>query len=625
MNAFHFPVRAMGALALAAFLSSCNGCTAPGAQCAVDDDCNDAVKNRCVDNVCVQCVSHADCPSGACRVDGTCAACVTDAQCPAGTRCGPNGDCEVGCSDTNGSCPSGKVCLPGTQRCVDCTLDSQCGPGRVCSPQNTCVPGCSPTQPLCPQGQVCNQVTGQCVQCTADAQCPAATPICDPTSSTCVRCLQDAQCPLGQVCANKACVPGCSASHGCPGGQQCDLASGQCVQCLNDAQCPTGAPRCDPASHTCKACLPGATDNCPVGEYCRADFVCERGCKRGSDCPSGVCLGDHSCQACTTDAQCAAGKVCNNGTCVNGCSAQNPCGGGKQCCAQHCVDYQTDVNNCGACGNVCGAGQGCCAGQCRPLNTQQNCGACGTACITGQACCSGSCQSITTPAQCGACGITCAPGQFCDGATCRTPTFPEFCANSRVYVIYDGIANDNAAANVLASTIVQNCSPQTVVTYSNQTDPTLVDQATGAPLIAAPATLVLAGGPYPSKVVKWLELTQKVTKVYFASNGTTEYYFKRRSDGSVASSLLQALCSPHRDQFLVELVTDPASGNLALIGYGLCSGSYGTQAAGWFYSQVLLPNRASYPDSWYVFDWTDTNNDSVPNAGDTFTKVSSGL
>jgi hypothetical protein len=33
-----------------------------------------------------------------------------------------------------------------------------------------------------------------------------------------------------------------------------------------------------------------------------------------------------------------------------------------------CTNFQTDNNNCGACGNVCGANARCMAGMCRPIN-----------------------------------------------------------------------------------------------------------------------------------------------------------------------------------------------------------------------------------------------------------------
>ncbi|MFZ5471543.1 MAG: hypothetical protein ACOZIN_19125 [Myxococcota bacterium] len=635
---------ALFALALAG--GACQ-CAAP-AQCVSDLDCDFPGKGRCepLTGECVECVLPEQCPTGICRSDGTCAQCGHDEQCSAGQVCSTEGLCVPGCSDANGSCPVGMKCLPGSNACVECVEDGDCGVGRLCSEQNVCVPGCSAARPLCPSGLVCNVTSGACVACTADvdcqnpglprcdpathqcvgctqnSHCPQGAPVCNPVTHVCVACTSDSHCPSGFVCQANTCVPGCNASHSCPTGLVCDTSTGQCVSCLTDAQC-NGA-RCNLSSHACVSCLPGPTDNCPSGFYCRPDFVCERGCKSNADCPSGQCLADHSCASCTSDGQCAAGKVCQGGACVDACGAQNPCGGSDSCCALRCVNTQSDVSHCGACGNVCAVGESCCNGTCVRLDTVQNCGACGNGCTLGEGCCTGNCQSLSTLISCGGCNVACPADHFCDGAACRPQTFPNFCANRRVFVIYDGIAIDDGAANVLASTIVQNCSTQTQLTYSQQTNPALVDQTTGAPLAGSGATYVLAGGPWPSKVVKWLERTRQTTKIYFDQNGTTELYFKKRADGTTVSTLPQAQCSPGKDHFVVELVTDPVNGTLALISYGACSGGYGTQAGAWFWANVMLPSRASYPDSWYVFEWVDGNGDATANTGDTFTQLASG-
>ena len=92
-----------------------------------------------------------------------------------------------------------------------------------------------------------------------------------------------------------------------------------------------------------------------------------------------------------------------------------------------------------------------------------------------------------------------------------------------------------------------------------------------------------------------------------------------RPNATPVATMPGSSCSAHADQFGSELVTDPSSGTLSLVGYGACSGGKGTDAAAWYYANVILPNKASYPDSWYVFSWSDTNNDSIPNGGDTFT------
>ncbi len=125
--------------------------------------------------------------------------------------------------------------------------------------------------------------------------------------------------------------------------------------------------------------------------------------------------------------------------------------------------------------------------------------------------------------------------------------------------------------------------------------------------------------------LRWLERTQQVTKVYFDAPDGVNYYWRLRSNDTSVATMPGSQCSAHADQFVTELVTDPMSGTLSLIGYGACSGGQGTLAAAWYYANVLLPNKAQYPDSWYVFSWADTNGDSTPNAGDTFTVLAHGV
>ncbi len=233
--------------------------------------------------------------------------------------------------------------------------------------------------------------------------------------------------------------------------------------------------------------------------------------------------------------------------------------------------------------------------------------------------------TLGTIDNCSACGDKCAQGDYCDGHTCQTPTFPTFCANNNVTIIYDGIASDDSAADVMASTITANC-PATVMVHSGkQTDPSLVDQTTGQPLGGSGVTYVLGGGPFPNMPLKWLERTHDITKIYFDAPDGINYYWRLRSNDSAVATMPGSACSTHADQFVTELVTDPMSGTLSLIGYGACSGGKGTLAAAWYYANVLLPNKMQYPDSWYVFSWQDTNNDATPNTGDTFTVLAHGL
>jgi hypothetical protein len=92
------------------------------------------------------------------------------------------------------------------------------------------------------------------------------------------------------------------------------------------------------------------------------------------------------------------------------------CPTGTTDCGGVCIDLQTDVNNCGACGNVCPEAQpgfdvGCAAGNCFFMRER--------ACAEGLSSCNGVCVNRQTdPANCGVCGNVCAAGEICFGGQC---------------------------------------------------------------------------------------------------------------------------------------------------------------------------------------------------------------
>ena len=93
--------------------------------------------------------------------------------------------------------------------------------------------------------------------------------------------------------------------------------------------------------------------------------------------------------------QCGPGAPPNNGLTVCG---NNP--------ATACVNTQSDVTNCGGCGQACAAGQGCCRSVCSDLTTNQNCGTCSNTCLAPNTCGGGGIPEV--------CG--CTPN--CAGKTC---------------------------------------------------------------------------------------------------------------------------------------------------------------------------------------------------------------
>jgi hypothetical protein len=149
------------------------------------------------------------------------------------------------------------------------------------------------------------------------------------------------------------------------------------------------------------------------------------------------------------------------GICIpleNVCFGQpKPCCGGGACsgvhgtcacvsptvdCSGACVDTQSDVNNCGSCGNVCPSNStGCSGGVCQCdsgvpnycppggknpdtcVNFQtdpNNCGSCGNVCSSGDTCCGGTCTNLASdPNHCGSCTTTCSsPNGLCESSTC---------------------------------------------------------------------------------------------------------------------------------------------------------------------------------------------------------------
>lgn len=151
-------------------------------------------------------------------------------------------------------------------------------------------------------------------------------------------------------------------------------------------------------------------------------------------------------------------------------------------CSGQCVDGNTDIKNCGACGQTCATGASCvagmcqcpdggeaCGGTCRDVATDlMNCGGCGQVCACGgsscingsgaAACVAGACQVPCNPgfgdcdhdatngcevplddvANCGACGRACQAGEQCVGGACAVVLADE---GSEINSLYQDATN----------------------------------------------------------------------------------------------------------------------------------------------------------------------------------------
>jgi hypothetical protein len=173
----------------------------------------------------------------------------------------------------------------------------------------------------------------------------------------------------------------------------CGTACGSGSTCVDGACSPTSTPAS--CSNGILTTGTGSQISCAPYACSPTDAACLTSCNSNIDCAAGyTCDGSHACVPIST---CSAGQVSCNGT---------------------CVDTNTDVNNCGACGQACSsvshATAGCFNGFCGvafcapsyydcdgdpadgcEINVDadvNNCGACGRACGAGQACVNGFCS-----------------------------------------------------------------------------------------------------------------------------------------------------------------------------------------------------------------------------------------
>lgn len=211
---------------------------------------------------------------------------------------------EPRCTKSGYPCDSSKDCCSGVceqtgtdkkeQRCVEkpptcgcakqqcCSQDPKCEDGLVCE-DGTCVPN----KPNCgAEGQVCCESGDPC-QGGLACQEGICEPPCGDAGETC--CAGDT-CGAGLECEGGFCVVPCGAQDE--------------ICCSNDACGPNLT--CTGESGTCQAC--GGD-----GEICCAGTACDAPLQ----CISGTCTSLAPGGNCTSDADCPAGSVCSNGTCVS--------------------------------------------------------------------------------------------------------------------------------------------------------------------------------------------------------------------------------------------------------------------------------------------------------------------
>jgi hypothetical protein len=221
--------------------------------------------------------------------------------------------------------------------------------------------------------------------CRTEGQtCRANQTCCDGltcASGKCATVVETPTCPAGQFLCGGACIPNCAPIDDCHVAGECDSKAQACT---------------NPLAADGTACANHGSDQCMIDGHCQAGQCYE--VPRDCSMPHAVTRCDFYTGDCLL-------LVCNTGW--RDCNGDQSDG-----CEIHTM---SDVNNCGACGNVCPSNHG--------TPTCGN-GTCGIACDEGFANCDNSrttgCQTnlMTSKNHCGACSVQCGTGQTCVNGAC---------------------------------------------------------------------------------------------------------------------------------------------------------------------------------------------------------------
>lgn len=443
----------------------CHGCGI-GKNCTLQSDCSagQCLGGSCQEPGCANNVQDGDETGIDCG--GSCKGCSDGGPCNAGTDClsnvcNPYGHC------ASPTCDDGV--LNGDETGRDCggPVCDGCAAGQPCKLPTDCLGGECDANNVCPL--VCGKNTDNCDSNPTDCETNLLT-----SADNCGACGNACSLPNAKVsCVGGECqVAGCVAPYGhCTtndsDGCETDLGSdiANCGACNTACADVNGTPSC-----TKGKCAIKCDDN-----FGNCDDDVSNGCEAS--------LSDvQNCGKCGNQCENVDGKqaFCKDGTCgATACEAGfGDCKGDGKCE----FDLDTDVMNCGRCGNVCSVAHGtpdCVSGQCvvkdcdsgfKNCNADasdggysdgceaniddslDNCGACGNVCNIAHGtgtCDSGSCAVVSCTTGYKNCDEAAADHGAGNGCETNTTNDPNNCG---------GCGNDCMATNAASACNNSQCT-----------------------------------------------------------------------------------------------------------------------------------------------------------------------
>jgi hypothetical protein len=367
---------------------------------------------------------------------------------------------------------------------------------------------------------------------------------------------------------------GGSSGKGVVGGGGAGGAGGDAID-----ECPGCASGFCLDDGTCVDCL-ASNDQCPAGQYCTDANACAKGCKDDASCASGSCGAERDCERCIDDGECSGDDVCSSGECGPACGEAEEgqkanCADGLTCCSLHCSDVKVDSDNCGACGASCAGGQFC------GLNECEDDGAGGAG-----------------PSEC---------------VACHDVALASLCSIGKVIVILDTNKNptegNRAPARAVGAALEAQCEPTPTVSEQEQDSVSALNFTTGRPVSSGGELLLVAGGSFYQNLEGYVE--QSISPLYVkVQDGKQQLFSREDATTPVVSDTNEDDIESH-DFFALQFMRDAASGSLVLNLQGFWLS--GTEAAAFFVINGVLPDLAQFDQAWYVYEWTDANDDKQPD------------